>query len=106
MRRPSRHPLSRPAAIVSLVWPVVPVLAWLGGWVWDSATIAVLLLLFGLGPLWWLAGLAVTVGIGLARRTRDASAPAWVRGAPWVGAALNAAGLLGWVALMLRGGFH
>jgi hypothetical protein len=72
MRRPSGHPLSRLAAIVSLVWPVVPVLAWLAGWVWDSAAIAMLLLLFGLGPLWWFAGLAVSVGIGLALRTTRA----------------------------------
>ena len=107
MRRPSRHPLSRLAAIISLVWPVVPVLAvWPGSLLWkDPGAIAMLILLFGLGPLWWFVGLAVGVGIGLVRRTRDVSAPAWVRGAPWVGAALNGAALVGWVGLMLRGGF-
>lgn len=103
MRRPSGHPLSRLTAIVSLVWPAVPVLVWGVG---DLVGYGAAIRFFGGAPLWWLAGLAGAVGLGLSRRYPGPAAPAWVRWAPWVGAALNGVGLLFWAWLMLRGLFH
>jgi hypothetical protein len=97
--------LSSPAAALGLMlWPLLPVLAvFPGAWLGDGASMLAFLVLLGPGPLWCLAGLAVS--LWGTRRTPDSDAPAWVHRAPWVGVALNGAALLGWAVLMLRGGF-
>ena len=95
---------SQLAAIGMLIWPLLPVfLVWPGAWLGDTISTLAFLMLLGPGPLWCLVGLAVS--LAFTRRTPDLNAPAWVRHTPWVGAALNAAALLGWVVLMLGGGF-
>ena len=107
MGQPSGSTRSRLIAIGLLLWPLLPVLTvWPGAWLGKGAATLAFLVLLGPAALWCLVGLAVSVALGLTGRTADASRPAWVHWAPWVGAALNGAGLLGWVGLMFRGGFH
>jgi hypothetical protein len=87
-----------------LLWPLLPVLTiWPGAWLGKGAATLAFLVMLGPGALWCLVGLAVSLALGLIGRRADSSRPAWIRRAPWVGAALNGAALLGWVVLMFSG---
>ena len=101
MGRPSGSTRARLLAIGLLVWPLLPVLTiWPGAWLGTAGGSLAFVVVPGPGPLWCLVGLGVSLALALTGRPSDSSRPAWVRRAPWVGAGLNAAALLGWVALM------
>jgi len=104
MGRPSGSTRARLIAIGLLLWPLLPVLTvWPGAWLGPAGGTLAFVVVLGPGPLWCLVGLAVSLALALTGRTSDSSRPAWVRRAPWVGAALNGAALLGWVVLMFSG---